>query len=391
MVSAASIRSRFPGANDGWARFDGPAGTQAVDVAIEAVAEWMRSGRNAAAGGYFAAAQACTSLLEQARSTVGMLLGAPGDWVSFGPNMTSLTLAVTRAVAGTLRPGERVVGTQLDHDANVTPWRLACAQAGAEHVLAPFDPASGRLDPASVVALIDEHTRWVTLPGASNLIGTVPDHRPIIDAARRVGARVYVDAVAWAPHQCIDVAALGCDALVCSPYKWYGPHAGVLVMRPEVLASLPIAKVAASAGVGPARIETGMPSFEAIAGVDAAARFLLEEGMDRVEAAEREVFAPLLDGLASIPGVRLHGPSGLEGRTPTVAFTVAGSTPAEVARALAADRIAVWDGHNYALEVVERLGLSAAGGVVRAGVVRYTDHDEVARLLSSVARIAARR
>jgi cysteine desulfurase family protein (TIGR01976 family) len=305
-VHHPSLRHRFPGIADGWARFDAPAGTQMVDTAIDAVTAWMTSGNTAAGGGPFAAAVECDALLDRTRAIVARLLGADPAGVCFGPNMTSLTFAVSRAVGRTLVPGDRVVGTRLDHDANITPWRLACEQAGAEHVLAEFDPASGALPPDNVTRLIDERTRWVTLPGASNLLGTVPDLRPIIDAAHAVGARVYVDAVHLAPHHPIDIASLGCDALATSPYKWYGPHSGVLWMEPELLDSLPVFKVRPAPDAGPRRIETGMPNFEAIAGIEAAARFLLEEGMDQVAAASDDVFRPLLDGLQSLVGVHVY-------------------------------------------------------------------------------------
>src|SRR5262245_33131936 len=198
-------RERFPGVRDGWSRFDGPAGTQMVDTAIDAMASWAASGNNANAGGAFEAADACDALLERARQRVATLLGATASSIVFGANMTTLTLAFTRAVIPTLGPGARVVGTRLDHDANVTPWRLACEAAGAEHVLAPFEPATGTLDPQAVIDLIDERTAWVTLPGASNLLGTVPDLAPIIAAAHDAGARVFVDAVHLAPHRAIDV------------------------------------------------------------------------------------------------------------------------------------------------------------------------------------------
>jgi selenocysteine lyase/cysteine desulfurase len=277
----------------------------------------------------------------------------------------------------------------LDHDANVSPWRIACESSGADHVLAPFDPTTGLLDPASVIALIDERTRWVTLPGASNLLGTTVHLEPIIAAAHAVGARVYVDAVALAPHRSIDLRALGCDALVSSPYKWYGPHAGLLYVDPEVRATIPIVKIAASSGVGPGEFETGMPNFEAIAGIEAAARFLSEEGMDRIEAAETAVYRPLLEGLRSIDGVTVFGPDDLSHRCPTVAFRVRDLEPAAIARALAAERIAVWDGHNYALNVVATLGVAERGGVVRAGISRYCDADDVERLLRSVERLAS--
>ncbi len=383
-----SLRHRFPGVRDGWARFDGPAGTQMVDVAIQATTDWMASGLNAAAGGPFVAAEACADLLERARGTVAQLFGADPGGVCFGANMTTITFAVTRAIATTLRPGDRVVGTKLDHDANVTPWRLACERAGAEHVLAPFDPVTGTLPVQNVIDLIDERTKWVAIAGASNLLGTVPDHAPIIEAAHAVGARVYIDAVAWAPHKPIDIASLGCDALVTSPYKWYGPHAGVLYMQPDLLDSLALFHVRPAASSGPRRFETGMPNFEGVAGVEATARFLMEEGLHQIEQYEDSVFEPLLSGLQSINGVRVWGPAGMQGRTPTAAFTIAGVTPADAAVALAADKIAVWDGHNYALDVVDQLGLAESGGVIRAGVARYIELDDVLRLLRTVERLA---
>jgi cysteine desulfurase family protein (TIGR01976 family) len=358
-----------------------------VDSAITAMTDWARSGHNANTGGTFAAAIACDDLLERTRVTVGRFLGADPAGIVFGANMTTMTMALTRAVEQELRPGDRVVGTRLDHEANVSPWRIACERSGAEHVLAPFDPGTGRLDTAAMVALIDERTRWVTVTGASNLIGTVPDLAPIVAAAHEVGARVFVDAVHLAPHLPIDVASIGCDVLVTSPYKWYGPHAGVLAIDPELLDALPVAKVRPAADTGPGRFETGTPSFESIAAVEAAARFLLEEGMHSVAAAEAAVFSPLLDGLMQMTGVRIWGPSSREGRTPTVAFTVEGRSPREVAVALAEERVAVWSGASYAVEVVDHLGLTASGGVVRAGVSRYTDHDDVARLLQVVERL----
>ena len=390
-MSLLSLRHRFPGVANGWARFDAPAGTQLVDTAIEATTAFMASGSTATGGGWFAASDDCAALVDRTREVVGRLLGADPSGVCFGPNMTSLTLAVSRAVGATLKPGDRIVGTRLDHDANVSPWRLACEQAGVTHVLAPFDPVSGTLEPEQVIDLIDERTRWVTLPGASNLLGTAPDLKPIIEAAHAGGARVYVDAVALTPHATIDIRDLGCDALATSPYKWYAPHTGVLWMDPALLDELPAFKVRPAPNTGPGKFETGMPNFEGIAGVEAAARFLIEQGMDRVAQAEREVFEPLLSGLQSIAGVTVYGPQGLDGRTPTAAFRIDGVDPADVARALAAEQVAVWDGHNYAVEVVASLGLSELGGVVRAGVACYIEHDDVQRLLRVVDRLALTR
>jgi cysteine desulfurase family protein (TIGR01976 family) len=389
-VTFTSLRHRFPGAHDGWARFDGPAGTQVVDTAIRAMSDWLMGGDNACGGGVFAASERTDAMVEQARTSVGSLFGADPDGVCFGANMTTLTFAFSRAVGATLRPGDRIVGTRLDHDANITPWRYAAESAGAEHVLAPFDPVSGTLPPEHVIDLIDERTRWVTLPGASNLLGTAPDLRPIIDAAHAVGARVYVDAVALAPHHPIDIAVLGCDALVSSPYKWYAPHSGALWVQPDLLDALPVFKVRPAHDHGPSRFETGMPNFEAIAGIDATARFLLEEGMAQLAAAETSLFEPLLRGLQAIAGVRVYGVDGLEGRTPTAAFTVQGHSPAEVTAELARHKVAVWDGHNYAVEVVDQLGVAHTGGVVRAGISRYLELDDVERLLAVVHHLAAR-
>ena len=388
-MTLPSLRHRFPGVRDGWARFDAPAGTQMVDVAVTAATDWMTGGSNAAAGGPFAAANACSDLLDRARRTVAQMLGAEATGICFGANMTTMTFALTRAIAADLRPGDRVVGTKLDHDANITPWRRACEQSGAEHVLAAFDPVSGTLPVSNVIDLINERTKWVAIAGASNLLGTVPDHRPIIEAAHAVGARVFIDAVAWAPHKPIDIATLDCDVLVTSPYKWYGPHAGVMYVQPELLDSLGVFKVRPAASVGPSRFETGMPNFEAIAGVEAVARFLLEETLDSVVAYEDAIFEPLLTGLQAIKGVHVWGPPGMAGRTPTAAFTIDGISPSNASLALAADKIAVWDGHNYALDVVDQLGLALSGGVIRAGVARYIEHDDVQRLLRTVERLAA--
>lgn len=387
-MTVRSLRHRFPGIDDDWARFDGPAGTQMVDTAIEAMTAWMAGGSTAAAGGPFAAAQDCAALLARARATVGELLGADPAGIAFGPSSTSNLFALTRAVAETLEPGDRIVGTTLDHDANITPWRLAADAAAADHVLVPFRDTTCNLAAEDVIAEIDERTRWVTLPGASNLLGSIPDLRPIVDAAHAAGARVAVDAVHLAAHRRIDIAALGCDVLVTSPYKWYGPHSGVIWIAPALLAELPVFKVRPSSDAVPERFETGMPNFEAIAGIEAAARFLLEEGMDALAAAEAELFDALVEGLRSIPGVRVWGETDPARRTPTAAFTVEGRSPAEVAAALAAEHIAVWDGHNYAVEVVRQLALDTTGGVVRAGASRYTSPTDAERLLDAVGRLA---
>ena len=387
-MTSASTRQRFPGAQSEWARFDGPAGTQMVDVAIRASSDWSSSGDNANTHGSFAAAHATDTLLERARGVVGQLLDADPNGICFGANMTTMTFAFTRAVARTLKPGDRVVGTKLDHDANVSPWRVACEESGAEHVLCPFSVPDGRLDMHAMAKLITPNTKWVAVTGASNLIGTMPDLRTVVALARHVGARVFVDGVHLVPHMAVSVRELGCDVLATSPYKWYGPHAGLLCVEPNLLNSLPVAKVRPADDVGPRRFETGTPNLENIAATEAAARHLLEEDMHKVQSYERDVFAPLLEGLLSMSHVNVWGPPTLEARTPTVSFTVRGHHPDHVADVLAANKIAVWSGHSYAVELVSHLGLTESGGVVRAGVVRYVTDDDVQRLLSVVRSLA---
>jgi cysteine desulfurase family protein (TIGR01976 family) len=385
-----SLRHHFPGVRDGWSRFDGPAGTQMVDVAIDAMSEWAAQGSNANTGGFFAAADACDALLESTRSVVGEFLGADPSGICLGANMTTMTMAFTRAVGRTLKPGDTVVGTQLDHEANVSPWRIACERSGAQHLLTPFDVKTGRLDMDAFGNLVTDRTKWVAITGASNLIGTMPDLNAAIAIAHKHGARVFVDAVALAPHKQINIRELGCDVLATSPYKWYGPHAGVMYIEPELLNSLPVAKVRAASETGPRKFETGTPNFESIAAVQAAARFLIEEDMQQLAKLESAVFAPLLEGLLETPGVNVWGPHDMASRAPTVSFTVDSMTPDQVAQELAAKKIAVWSGDSYAMEIVERLGLTNSGGVVRAGISRYIDDQDVKHLLTTVRGLRSR-
>jgi cysteine desulfurase family protein (TIGR01976 family) len=355
-----------------------------VDTAITAMRDYLSQGANANSGGTFAASRATGSMVTAARATIGRFLGADPGGVVFGANMTTLTLAFTRAIARTLSPGDEILGTRLDHDANITPWRLAAEDAGAGMALSPFDPETGRLAVAAVVDRIGPRTKWVTVTGASNALGTIPDVAAIVDAAHQAGARVFVDAVHLAPHRSIDTSAIGCDAIVTSPYKWYGPHAGVLWLAPDLRDDLTPYKVRPAPDTAPERWETGTPAYEAIAATAAAAEFLLADGMPAVAAAEAAVFTPLLEGLLALPQVLVHGPRDLDDRTPTVCFSVAGRSAAEVATALAGEQIAVWGGHYYAVEVMAALGLAEAGGAIRAGVSRYTTGDDVERLLAAV-------
>jgi cysteine desulfurase family protein (TIGR01976 family) len=374
-------RNRFPGLADGWARLDGPAGTPPVDVAIDAMADWMRSGHSANSHGAFAAARSTDALVTSARETVGRLLGGDPSGVVFGPSMTTLTLAFAAAVGRTLLPGDEIVCTRLDHDANVRPWLLAAERAGAVVRFAEPDRETLALPVSAIEDQLSERTRWVAVTAASNAVGTVPDIAAIVARAHDAGARVYVDAVHATPHRPLSVAALDCDALACSSYKWFGPHHGILWGRPELLAELSPDKLRPSPDSVPERWETGTPSFEAHAGIAAAAEYVMEIGWDAIRAHEDGLLDAMVGGLSAISGVTLHG--GAPDRTSTVMFSVDGFTAEQVAAALAEREVAVWHGNYYALELSLFLGLEP-DGAVRAGAVHYNNRDDVARLVAGV-------
>ena len=310
MAELHDIRHRFPGLAGGWARFDGPAGTQVLDSAIDAMADWQRSGNNANAHGAFPASQACDALEERTTATMRELLGAGSGGIVFGPSTTANLMALSRAVGRTLGPGDEVVCTTLDHDSNVTPWVLAAEDSGATVRMAGFDGATGRLATGAVVDLLGPATRWVAVTGASNVIGTMPDLPAIAEAAHAVGARVVVDGVHRTPHVAVDVGALGCDVFTTSSYKWYGPHAGVMWMADDLLDDLPAYKVRPAPATGGARWQYGTASYEALAGIDVAARFLLDTGMDAIEAHGQDLLKRLLAGLHDLAGVRVMGSAG---------------------------------------------------------------------------------
>src|SRR3954454_10608458 len=383
-IPLPDVRARFPGLSDGWARLDGPAGTQMVDAAIGAMAEFMRSGDNANHGGVFRAAEATDELTASAREVVGRFLGGTPETVAFGPSMTALTMRLSAAVGRTLARGDEVVCTRLDHDANVAPWLIAAERAGATVRFADPEPETLELRASAVEAVLTDRTTWIAVTAASNAVGTVPDLPGIVAAAHDAGARVFVDAVHAAPHRALDVEALGCDALACSAYKWFGPHVSVLWGRPEVLEPLRPDKLRPSPDELPDRFELGTLPFEAIAGVRAAAEFMLSLDRDALRAHEDALLRQMLDGFRAIDGVTVHGAP--RDRAPTVMFTVDGRPSIDVARALAAEQVAVWHGNYYALELARHLGLEP-DGAVRAGAVAYTSEDDVRRLVEAVARL----
>jgi cysteine desulfurase family protein (TIGR01976 family) len=374
-------RARFPGLADGWARLDGPAGTQMVDAAIDAMTDWMRSGKGANHGGQFAAARATDEIVEQTRASVAKLLGGAPEGIVFGESMTALTMRFAAAAGRTLQPGDEIVCTRLDHDANVRPWLIAAERAGATVRFAEPDRATLELPAAAVEAVLTGKTRWIAVTAASNAVGSVPDLEGIITAAQAAGARVYVDAVHATPHRRLDVETLGCDALVCSAYKWFGPHVGILAARPDLLAELDPDKLRPSPDTVPDRWELGTAPFEALAGVRAAADYVQSLGWEHIQEHERALLQRALDGLAGIDGVTLYGAAAR--RAPTIMFNVAGIGATEAAAALAERGVAVWDGNYYAWELERFLDL-APHGAVRAGFVHYNDDEDVERLIDGV-------
>jgi len=296
-----------------------------------------------------------------------------------------MTMRLSAAVGRTLAPGDEVVVTRLDHDANVRPWVIAAERAGATVRWAEPDREALALPAAAVEAVLSERTRWVAVTAASNATGTVPELDAIVAAAHAAGARISVDAVAAVPHRPLDLAALGADTLACSAYKWYGPHVGILAGAPGVLSSLLPDKLNPSPDEAPDRWELGTLPFESLAGVTAAADYMLEVGYDAIRAHEESLLAIASDGLAAIDGVTVYGDP--PDRVPTLMFNVAGRTSAEVAAALAEREIAVWDGNYYAWELERFLGLDPHGAV-RAGFVHYNDESDARRLVEAVRHVA---
>lgn len=382
------LRHRFPSVTEGrfaaWARFDGPAGTQVVDSAIQATSEWQRSGNNANSHGAFAAADACDELAERVADTMAELLHADRAGFMFGPSTTSNVFSITRSIGHGLRPGDEIVCTRLDHDSNVAPWLLIAEDTGAVVKFTDFDPTSGRLAVEDVTAQLTDRTVWVAVTGASNAIGTMPDVTAITAAAHDAGARVVVDGVHLTPHAPVDIGRIGCDVYSTSAYKWYGPHAGITWIEAGLADELHAYKVRPAPPTGAERFQLGTPSYEGLAAIDAAARFLMDTGMTAIGDHERALFSRLLDGLLALDTVTVYGPHDLVDRAPTLAFNVAGHDAGSVAKRLAEQQIAVWDGDYYAVEAMGVLGIDSA---VRAGIAVYLTTDDVDRLIAAVADI----
>ncbi len=409
-IDWAGLRRRFPALSrrEGGlpvVLLDGPGGTQVPESVIEAVAHVYRE-MNANDGGAFGASQAISALARTSHAAIADLYGATDPaGVKVGANMTSLTFALSRSLVATFSPGDEIVVTELDHEANVSPWRLAAADRGLVVRAIPVRLDDLTLDLDALDGLLGPRTRLVAVGYASNAVGTVNPVAEIIRRARAAGALTWVDAVHYAPHGPVDVRALGCDFLVSSAYKWFGPHLGALWGRPEILAELPAYKVRPAHD----RFETGTPAFELLAGTAAAVDYLaaisagrtpepdarraaVVASMEAIVAREAAVGGRLLAGLRAIRGVRVHGitdPDRMAERTPTFGITIAGHHPRAVTTALAAEGIAAWDGDFYATGLVERIGLAESGGLIRLGLVHYNTEEEVDRTLGVLERIAA--
>jgi cysteine desulfurase family protein (TIGR01976 family) len=401
------VRTAYPALADGFAYLDGAAGTQVPAAVIEAIADAYRSGIGNV-GGTFPASDRSGAIVAECRQALADLTGGSPDGVVLGPNMTTLTYRLAEALSRRWEPGDEIVVSRLDHDANIRPWLQAAARRGATVRWAEIDLATTELPAAQYGELVSERTRLVAVTAASNVVGTRPDLAAIAAAAHAVGALVYVDGVHATPHIPVDVAAFGADFYATSAYKWSGPHIGTVVADPVLLDSLHPDKLApAPAGV-PGRFERGTAAFADLAGVVAAVEHLASLGsgagtspgagagasrrprllasMAAVEEYERSLFARLLDGLDAMDHVTLYGRAAR--RAPTAFFTVAGQTPRQVAEHLAARQVNVWNGDNYAWELAGALGLRDSGGAVRAGLVHYNDQADVDRLLAAVAELA---
>lgn len=413
MLDISQVRAQFPSLQraleDGTRPifFDNPAGTQVPRAVMDAVIEYYMT-MNANSGGAFHTSQQTDAIVRQARIAMADFLNAPSaDEIVFGPNMTTLCFALSRALAKTLRQGDEIILTRMDHDANVAPWLHIAQDHGLIVKWVDIITADCRLDLDTLESALSQRTKVVAVVHASNAVGTINPIAHIAQMGHAAGAYVVVDAVQSAPHIPIDVQALGCDFLLCSAYKFFGPHIGILWGRADLLAQLPAYKVRPSKDTIPYRWETGTPSFETIHAVTAAIHYLarlggedvgrsesdgtaqrriLKRAMSNVQQYERDLVAQLISGLQSIRGIHIAGitdPQHFDQRVPTVAFIKEGYTPEAIAQYLAQKHIYVWSGNYYALEIMNRLGRGEQG-MVRVGLAHYNTSEEVARFLEAL-------
>ena len=383
-----AVRRRFPALARPVAYLDGPGGSQVPDVVIEAMRAHLERG-TANDGGAFATSRQTAELVAAARAAAADLTGSAAEEIAFGPNMTTLNFLLAHAVARTLRGGDEIVVTQLDHDANVAPWVRVAEDHGLVVREAPVRQ-DGTLDAADVEALLGDRTRVVAFTLASNALGTITDAPRIAAAAHAAGALAWADGVHFAPHRRPDRGALGVDVLLCSPYKIFGPHLGIAAVRRDLAEALPADRVRPASQDPPGhRFETGTPSFEALAGFTAAVGYLrglgngdLDAAYAAIRAHEDALTRHALERLSTVDGVTVHGPAGVSDRTPTFCLTVDGRAPRAVAERLAGGGIFCWDGDFYAPGPLRALGLTE--GAVRAGFLHYSTLGEVDRLADAL-------
>ena len=406
-----ALRAEFPALRreqDGRpvAFLDGPGGTQVPQRVIDAVARYLTD-TNANHGGAFTTSEASDALADEGHAAVADFLGAGSpEEIKFGYNMSTLTLHIGRSIGATLGPGDEIVVTTLDHEANVSTWEAMAADRGLTVRKVDIRADDVTLDLEDLESKLKVNTKLVAVGYASNAVGTINPVREIVARAHEVGALTYIDAVAYAPHGPIDVRALDTDFLVCSVYKWFGPHLGALYGKAEVLDSLPAFKVRPAHD----RFETGTASFESIAGTLAATEYLrdvgrrfgepaeagrraeLVAGMHAIAGYERALVTRLIDGLERVRGLTIHGitdTARFDERVPTVSVSIEGVNPRTAAENLGRQGIFVWDGDFYATGLIERLGKADSGGVLRIGLVHYNTAEEVDRTLEAIESIAA--
>jgi cysteine desulfurase family protein (TIGR01976 family) len=408
------VRSQFPALalqvnNCPVAFFDGPGGTQVPQRVIDVMGRYL-TGSNANTHGAFATSRGTDAVMDEAHAAMANLLGCDPDEIVFGPNMTTLTFAVRRAIGRELAPRDEIVVTRLDHDANVSPW-TALEERGCVIRFVDIHPADCTLDMEELARVVTPRTRVVAVGYASNSVGTINRVEEVVRVTHAAGAMAYIDAVHYAPHGPIDVRALDCDFLVCSPYKFFGPHSGALYGKREHLLRLHPYKVRPAPESLPGRWETGTQSHEALAGVTAAIDYLAELGRrhapeahgqraailaayDALRAYERGLLARLVPALLEIPGLTFYGiadPARFDERVPTVAVRIAGRYPREMAAYLGERGMFTWHGNYYALNLSERLGVEPDGGMLRIGLVHYNTADEVERLIAALRELAQSR
>ena len=385
---------------------DGPGGTQVPQRVIDAIANYLRHD-NANTCGAYATSRRTDAMISAAREAMGDFLHCHAEEIVFGPNMTSLTFAISRSIGRELGVGDEILVTRLDHDANVSPWLAMAEDRGVTVRWADFKESDCTLDMADLAAKINNKTKLVAVGYASNAVGTINPVREIIRMAHAVGAMAYIDAVHYGPHGPIDVKALDCDFLVCSSYKFFGPHMGVLFGKREHLARLRPYKVRPLADTVPIRWEWGTLNHECIAGITACVDYLadlgrrsqtevigrraaIETAYEAIHGHERELVERIMAGLKQIPGLKIYGitdPKRFDERCSTMAVRIEGHSPLELATKLGDRGIFTWDGNYYALNVTERLDVEKSGGFLRIGLVHYNTVEEVDRLLAALRAI----